>query len=169
MKRTNWLCVLLALAMAAALAGCASGQSGSDPKSGGDHFSVTVKGTAVTLGEKAQPVLDALGDPLSVSEEAVCAPTDNSRTYDYGSFSLMVYQADDGYRIFGIWLNDNTVSTAEGIHIGSTTQEVKDAYGTVEEFSCGDISYGSCTVTKGSEQMSISLEDGVVASIQYST
>lgn len=164
MKRVKLLCALLALILV--FTGCASGQKSETKK--GEHLSFIANGTEVTLDAQAQPVLDALGASFGMTEEAGCTTSDTIRTYDYGSFYLNVYRAEDGYRIYGAWFTDENVSTAEGIHIGSTTQEVEDAYGTVENMSCAGYNYGSCIVTKGGEQLYIYLENDVVNSIQYS-
>lgn len=166
MKRMKIFCALLALTMV--FAGCAAGQKKPE-KSGSDSLYFTVKDTDIALNAPAQPVLDALGAPFGMTEAQGCATTEMVRTYDYGSFYLQVIQGKEGYNIYGFWFNDDTVSTPEGIHIGSTTQEVKDAYGAiVEDTSCGsDRKYGSCLVQKGGGQLYIGLENDVVQSIQY--
>ncbi len=172
MKQAKWFHVFLALAMLVSLlAGCnSSAKDETQPKkeATGDHFSVTVNGTVITMDAEAQPILDALGKPINMSEAAGCATADKIRTYDYSSFDLQTYLTDDGYRIYGMWFNNDTVSTAEGIHIGSTTQEVEDAYGNVEkDAGCGDYNYATCIVKKGEEQLYIFLENDRVDSIQY--
>ncbi len=173
MKKAKWFHIFLALAMLVTLlAGCNSSAKDKDelqPKKedAGDHFSVTINGTVITMDEEAQPILDALGKPNNMTESYGCGTADKMRTYDYGSFVLDTYLADGGYRIYGMWFKNDTVSTAEGIHIGSTTQEVKDAYGNVEDTSCGGYSYATCIVRKGEEQLYIFLQDDRVDSIQY--
>lgn len=165
MKRMKFLCALLALILV--FTGCAS--SGKQPEEKKEnHLSFTANGTEVAMNAQAQPVLDALGSPSGVTEAPGCATSDAIRTYDYGSFFLETYQAEDGFRIYGAWFADENVSTAEGIHIGSTTEEVEAAYGNVENTSCGDFNYGSCLVTKGEEMLYILLENDVVTNVQYS-
>lgn len=165
MKQMKFLCALLALILV--FTGCAAGQKQPEVKKE-DHLYFTANGTEVAMNAQAQPVLDALGASFGMTEEAGCATSDTVRTYNYGSFYLNVYRTEDGNRIYGAWFTDEKVSTAEGIHIGSTTQEVTAAYGNVENTSCGDYNYGSCIVTKGEEMLYILLENDAVTSIQYS-
>lgn len=165
MKQMKFVCVLLALILV--FTGCAASEKQPEEKKE-DHLFFTANGTDVAMNAQAQPVLDALGSPSGVTEAPGCATSDAIRTYDYGSFFLETYQAEDGFRIYGAWFADENASTAEGIHIGSTTEEVKAAYGTVEDMSCGGYSYGSCIVRKGEEMLYIYLENDVVNSIQYS-
>lgn len=166
MRRMKLLCALLALIMV--FTGCAAGQRKSDVKtSGNDSLYFTVNDTKIALNAPAQPVLDALGASFGMTEEAGCMQSEMVRTYDYGSFYLQVTQGKEGYYICGFWFKDGTVSTTEGIHIGSTTQEVEEAYGTVESMDCAGSNYGSCLVIKGEGQLYISLENDVVTSIQY--
>jgi len=167
MKRMKIFCALLALVLV--FTGCAAGKADGKTKGADDSLYFTVKDTKIALKAPAQPVLDALGASFGMTEAQGCATTELIRTYDYGSFYLQAAQGKEGYYIYGFWFDDGTVSTPEGIHIGSTAQEVQDAYGSVvEDTSCGsDMKYGSCLVQKGEGQLYIFLENDVVKSIQY--
>ncbi len=164
MKQMKLLCILLALILV--FTGCASTQKQSETKKE-DHLSFTYNGTEITMNASADSVLDALGASFGMTEAAGCATSDIIRTYNYGSFYLEVSQAEGESRIYGAWFADEKVSTPEGIHIGSTTEEVEAAYGAVENLSCGGYNYGSCIVTKGEEMLYIYLENDVVNTIQY--
>ncbi len=61
--------------------------------------------------------------------------------------------------MYCLWLVDDAVSTPEGIYIGSTEQQVKDAYGNLDG--------STCTVTRGDCKLTLILTDGAVSSIQY--
>ncbi len=118
-------------------------------------------GTAIQPNAPAEPILSALGEPKSYTEETSCAFDGLDKTYFYGSFYLQTYPAADGERVFCLWLVDDAVTTPEGVYIGSTEQQVKDAYG--EDSMDGN----SCIVTQGETKLTVILTDGVVSSIQY--
>ena len=62
-----------------------------------------------------------------------------------------------------ILLGDDTVSTAEGIFIGNTVEQVKAAYGNPDESSTED----SIVYIKGSSQLTFQISDGKVVTIAY--
>ena len=163
------LCLLLSAVLPVILAACApSGSSApTTPVTQGtseaaeDTLAFVYQGTAIQVNALAEPILSALGEPISRTEEASCAFDGLDKTYFYGSFYLQTYPAGDGDRVFSLWLVDDTVSTPEGIFIGSTEQQVKDAYG--EDSLDGS----ACTVTRGGCRLTLILESGAVSSIQY--
>lgn len=160
MKRSIVLILALVLVL---LTGC-SGQKHAEKKE--SALSVTYNQAVITLDAPADPVLSALGASFGMTEEAGCAGEGKMRTYDYGSFYLQTYETETGYRIYGLWFTNNGISTQEGIHIGSTIEDVKAAYGEVEETDCGVI-MGYCTVAKDNGTLSIVLSDGLVTDITY--
>ncbi len=173
------LCILLTAAMLAAMTACAPSDhtppeapkaTSALPKTtestqpapseaGEDVLAFVYQGTAIQPNAPAEPILSALGEPKSCTEEASCAFDGLDKTYFYGSFYLQTYPAEDGDRVYCLWLVDDTVSTPEGICIGSTEQQVQDAYGSLDG--------STCTVTRGDCKLTLILTDGVVSSIQY--
>ncbi len=133
----------------------------SAPSEEADGLSFVYNGTAIQPNAPAEPILSALGEPKSYTEETSCAFDGLDKTYFYGSFYLQTYPAADGERVFCLWLVDDAVATPEGVYIGSTEQQVKDAYG--EDSLDGN----SCIVTQGDCKLTVILTDGVVSSIQY--
>lgn len=131
------------------------------PSEGEDGLAFVYQGITIQPNAPAEPILSALGDPKSYTEEASCAFDGLDKTYFYGSFYLQTYPAADGERVFCLWLVDDAVTTPEGIYIGSTEQQVKDAYG--EE----NLDGSACVVTQGDCKLTLILTDGVVSSIQY--
>jgi len=180
------LCVLLAAAALLSLAACApSGEPAAKepapttppavtqapavqpestegaPNEEANVLAFVYNGTTIQPNAPAEPILSALGEPKSYTEETSCAFDGLDKTYFYGSFYLQTYPAADGERVFCLWLVDDAVTTPEGIYIGSTEQQVKDAYG--EDSLDGN----SCIVTQGESKLTLLLTDGVVSSIQY--
>ena len=122
----------------------------------------TIRGVDVLMNAEAAPVLEALGEPVSFTEEASCAFTGMDKTYNYGGFFLQTYPIGDKDYIYSVWLMDDSSTTPEGIYIGATQAEVEAAYG-ADSFN-GSNAY---ILTGTTSTLTIILTDGVVSSIQY--
>ncbi len=125
-------------------------------------FTFQVGDTEIVMHAPAAPVLEALGDAKSYTEEASCAFEGLDKTYFYGSYYLTTYPNGSEDNIFGLWLVDDSLSTPEGIYIGASKAEVEAAYGT-EGFN-GTNAY---VMTKGVSKLTIILDGDSVSSIQY--
>ena len=125
-------------------------------------FVFTANGVDISMNAPAADILATLGEPKSYTEQASCAFEGLDKTYFFGSFYLQTYPGTEGDCVYSLWLVDDTVTTAEGIYIGSSQQEVENAYG-ADTFDGAN----SFTVTKGDSILTIILENGVVSSIQY--
>ena len=127
-----------------------------------DSWKYTVRGVDVMMHAEAAPILEALGEPGSFTEEASCAFTGLDKTYNYGGFFLQTYPLGDVDYIYSAWLMDDSSETPEGIYIGASQAEVEAAYGT--EGYNGSNAY----IMKGTTStLTIILDGGVVTSIQY--
>ena len=164
--------LILALTMVFALAAC-GGETAPEttaPASGtaapvtpdASSWKYTVRGVDIQMHADAAPVLEALGEPVSYTEEASCAFTGLDKTYNYGGFFLNTYPIGDKDYIYGVWLMDDSSTTPEGIYIGASQAEVEAAYGT-EGFN-GSNAY---VMTGTTSTLTVILTDGVVSSIQY--
>lgn len=122
----------------------------------------TVRGVDVMMHAEAAPVLDALGEAVSYTEEASCAFTGLDKTYYYGGFYLQTYPIGDADYIYSVWLVDDSSATPEGIYIGASKADVEAAYG-ADGFN-GENAY---ILTGTTSTLTIILTDGTVSSIQY--
>ena len=176
------LILLLALTMVFALAACGDDTTdptnpttgnneqkptnGNDPTEGGntaaDEYSFNYKGTVITLHADFAPILAVLGEPVSYTESASCAFEGLDKTYYYGSLYIDTYPDGDKDRVYDFWFADDSLTTAEGIYIGSTQADVEAAYGTA-----GYNGANAYIMTKGTGTLTIILDNGVVTSIQY--
>lgn len=156
MKRIS--IILLAAVMLLSLVGC--GSTDIDPQE--ENFSFTYNSTKITLGAAAAPIIDALGEPRSYTEEPSCAFEGMDKTYYYGSFYLSTYPMDGKDYVYNLWFADDGVSTDEGIRIGSTQSQVEDAYG--KECFNGTTSF---VLTKGQSRLVILIEEKTVSSVRY--
>ena len=162
--------LILALAMVLTLAAC-GGESAPETTApaakapmapDASSWKYTVRGVDILMHADAAPILEALGEPVSYTEEASCAFTGLDKTYNYGGFFLNTYPIGDQDYIYGVCLMDDSSTTPEGIYIGATQAEVEAAYGT-EGFN-GSNAY----ILKGTTStLTIILDGGVVTSIQY--
>ena len=147
--------ILLALLC---LTGCAS------PKvpTGEEKFTFIYQGVAISPHGDAAPVIEALGEPKSYTEESSCAFEGLDKTYYYGSFYLSTYPMGGKDFVYVLWFADDTVTTAEGIRIGSTQAQVETAYGK-DAFN----GTNAFEMSKGSSKLTILITDGIVSGIRY--
>lgn len=156
----------LAIAVLFCMAGCQSGTAQDTQAAGNDYgeqiFSFTYKGVEIKLADPAEPIIEKLGEPTKYTESASCAFEGLDKSYYYGSFYLETYPQGDKDFVYGWWFADDTVTTPEGIYIGSSQTDVEKAYG-AENFN----GTNSFTVKKGNGTLTVILEEGSVTSIQY--
>ena len=127
-----------------------------------NSWKYSVQGVEIMMHAPAASILEALGEPVSYTEEASCAFSGLDKTYYYGGFYLQTYPMGDEDYVFALWLVDDSSTTPEGIYIGASQAEVEAAYGT-EGFN-GSNAY----ILKGTTStLTIILDGGVVSSIQY--
>lgn len=170
MKRI--LCLILALFTVLCFAACGGSttptpdnggsQSSNTPVAATDGYVFNYNGTKIAMHADAAPIIAALGEPKSCTEEASCAFTGLDKTYFYGSFYIQTYPVGDKDYVFGVWFADDSVTTDEGVYVGMTQADVEAAYG-AESFN-GTNAY---VMTKGKSTLTVILTDGAVSSIQY--
>ena len=171
MKKIFALVLALMLVMSLAACGGASTPETTEPQApavlgptqpDANSWKYTVRGVDVMMHAEAAPVIEALGEPVSYTEEASCAFSGLDKTYYYGGFYLQTYPMGDEDFVFSLWLVDDSSTTPEGIYIGASQAEVEAADGT-EGFN-GSNAY----ILKGTTStLTIILDGGVVTSIQY--
>ena len=171
MKRVFALVLALMLVLTMAACGNEKPAATTEPKApavlgpkepDSNSWKYTVRGVDILMHSEAAPVLEALGEAVSYTEEASCAFTGLDKTYYYGGFYLQTYPIGDADYIYSVWLVDDSSSTPEGIYIGATQAEVEAAYG-ADSYN-GENAY----ILKGTTStLTIILEDGIVSSIVY--
>ncbi len=125
-------------------------------------FVFEVLGTKIELHALADPILEALGDPLDSFEAPSCAFHGIDRVYVYGSFELHTYESDGQDLVSAIIILDDSVTTKEGIYIYSTFDEVIKAYG--DKYTRNFDMY---TYHLGYSKLNFFIENGKVVSIEY--
>lgn len=149
----------LILAVLILFGGCGKDASNAQEKE--PECAFTYHETKVEMHAEAAPILEALGQPVSYTEETSCAFEGLDKTYFYGSFYLATYPDGDADKVHSLWFADDTVATDEGIRIGDSTEAVRKAYGS-EAFDGSNY-----VVTGGNSKMMIGITNGNVSSIVY--
>ncbi len=142
------ICVWLsALLLTALLAGCGE-PSGEREESGsaGDQTTASVTASApasekkgylfrfdgkdVYCNQDGEEALSILGEFEHKLESPSCAFDGVDTTYYYASVQLITYtDGSSPSKVLSIYLQDDTVETAEGISVGDSKEDVEAAYG----------------------------------------
>ncbi|MBQ8833486.1 MAG: hypothetical protein IJ001_12665 [Oscillospiraceae bacterium] len=130
--------------------------------SAGKDYVFAYEGTEIPMHAPAEGILTALGEPVNYTETPSCAFEGLDKTYYFGGFYLTTYPGDKGDCVSGLWFADDSVTTPEGIRIGSTQAEVEAAYGTG-----GFNGTNAYFLTGEGMKLSIILINGTVGSVQY--
>ena len=188
MKRMNHklLAVLLALTLSLTLlAGCGgnnnsqnssgnaagnqSQNSGSEDNgetgNGGQEasaFVFTSNGVEVRMNAEADPIVEAMGEPVSTFEAPSCAFQGTDYIYTYDGFQINTYPLNDVNYVSSVVFMSDAVSTPEGLEIGKTKDDMIAAYG--EDYT---EEYDQYTYTRGDSQLVVLIEDGYISSIEY--
>lgn len=158
--------------MAACFASCSGGGSDitlpdeSDDTTAGtvntDAYTFVYNGTSVTPHAKMAELLNGLGDPASYEESESCYYQGLDKDYTYPGFKLRTYPVDGVDYVLNVCFVDDSVTTPEGIMLGSARDEVIAAYGSsyVEE-------NGSTVYIKGKTEIRFRFSDNGVSAIEY--
>ena len=172
MKR-KFAALALALGLTLSLAACGGGnapaggespapQNSAAPQAAGAYVFTTGDGVTVSVDEDMAQVLTDLGEAQSYFEAESCAFEGLDKTYTYPGFVITTRPDGENDYVNSIRLTDDSVSTAEGVYIGSSEADVKAAYGEDDGADQGMLSY-----TAGGVSLNFILEDGAVISIEY--
>jgi hypothetical protein len=111
----------------------------------------------------ADNTLANLGEPKDQYTSESCAFGGEDTVYYYSSIQVSTNNEYGYERIYSIYLEDDLVSTEEGICVGSTADDVKEAYG-----EPGDKSTATCLIyEKDGMTLNFNMVDGLVSTILY--
>ena len=101
------------------------------------------RGADIRVNTDMNDILSTLGDDYAYFEAASCAGLGMSKTYTYGSGSVVISTNPNGAVdvISSVALYDDTVQTPEGIYIGCTKDQVVAAYGQASEETDTTLTY----------------------------
>lgn len=160
MKHINkWLTLTLALlAFLTLFVGCGESKK--------TAYSFKTGEVTLTPGTNAAESLAALGTPQSYSESGSCGGIEGlDKVYVYSGFTVKTTPGMEGSKVVDIinsvTLNDDSVSTPEGLRVGSTRDAVVSALGSGAETADSLVYSGAGT------RLTFSLRDGKVTGIRY--
>ncbi len=161
----NKLLVLLMVAVMGIMTACGNGGgSGSDiPVPTEDNrFYYAQDDKRITIGDKAEEVLEKLGAYTSEFTSVSCAFEGEDHFYVYGSsLQICTSQVKGKEVLTSIQLLDDLVETPEGIKIGDSAEAVAKAYKATDS---NGVYTMKCNVVK----LTIVTKNGEVISITYS-
>lgn len=173
MRKMKGIFAAAVMVMGLSLAACGSSDggssssgssfSGSAASSSSEGFSFTSGSTKIEVNADASAIVDELGDPDDYFESESCAFEGLDKVYTYPGFHLNTYPVDDKDYVLSVDFMDDTVETDEGISIGSTKDEVTEAYGEPAEETSSSLVY-----EKGDTEMTIGLDGDSVSSLEIS-
>lgn len=130
-----------------------------------NNFEFKTKNIRIAIDAKAEDILEELGEPKDYFEAPSCAYQGLDKTYYYNGFEVTTYTDNNVDYIANILLVDDTVTTEEGVYIGSSKDDVVEAYGNDFKESTSLYTY----IKGGSELQFIFQEDEVVSIIYLKT
>jgi len=125
-------------------------------------FSFKNNDVTINMNVPAKETIDALGEPMDYFEAASCAFQGLDKIYYYSGFELSTYPNKDVDYISSVTFSDDSVSTIEGICLGSKLEDVLAAYGDDYKEELGLYTY-----TLGKTNLTFLIEDNLVASVNY--
>lgn len=155
----SWRIGIFALIWMLLLTGCGGGEK--VPAA----VTFSYENVQIAPGVAAAPVIEALGRPTSYGESPTAHGASMEKTYGYGSFYFTTCLEEGQERIYRIWFADDTVETAAGIRIGSTLDQVKQAY--PDAMGSEEPDRQVYSLSEGEGILSVILEEGSVANILY--
>lgn len=155
-----------AMTMAAALTACGGsddGGTGGTKEASGEGYTFTSGSTVIEMNADASAVVEELGESDDYFESESCAFEGLDKVYTYPGFQLNTYPVDDKDYVLSVVFMDDTVSTDEGISIGSTKDEVTEAYGEPSSESSSKLVY-----EKGDSELTVGLDGDSVSTLEIS-
>lgn len=162
MKRIITLMLILVMALSFAACGSDGGKAPAEEASYNSKYTFVYNDTALPMNAEFAPIHETLGEESKYFEAASCAFEGLDKTYTYDGIEIVTYPVEEVDYISSVRILDNSVSTPEGITIGSTMDEVKAAYGEDYEDVVGQWNY-----TDGDAELSIIFNGEKVLSISY--
>ncbi len=148
--------IILILLLLISLAACTSKAPSTQT------FALSIDGKDIVIGQNADSFLKLAGEPIDRYTSPSCAFEGDDNVYDYGHYQITTF-VDSGVEKFtGFYLLDESISTKEGIKIGSSFEEMVDKYGSdyVENF-------GAYTYNRDLTDLSFVVVDDKITSIAY--
>ena len=116
----------------------------------------------VNMGANVNEIIDALGEPIAEFTMPSCAFDGTDIVFRFPGFQVHTIPIGEENFVHTIVLTDDTVSTFEGIRLGSAAQDLTYAYG--HDYTH---EYSMYTFTREHTSISFFVENGIVISIVF--
>ena len=125
-------------------------------------FFLMIGGVEIQMGANIEEVKSALGEPIAEFRMPSCAFDGTDIVYRFPGVQVHTIPIGDANFVHTIALTDDTVSTPEGIMLGTSFEDLIGLYGNdyVRE-------HGMYTFTREHTSISFFVEDGIVIHITY--
>ena len=134
-----------------------------------DGFAFAHNGENIFMGEYTNNIIPLLGVEPEPYFADSCTSEGMMVSYVYGGFELQAYAKNDGddFRVFSVVIHDDSVTTPEGVYIGSTVQDMINAYG--EDYEAYESMPGEFyyRYTKNGTALSFDFDGDVIIYITY--
>lgn len=121
-------------------------------------------GASVIIDAEAAPILKDLGKEESYYESPSCAFGDLDKIYVYPGFEIDTYSLEGVDYVSAVIFLDDSVSTPEGVGIGTTAAKVKEVYGEPTSETATMLSY-----VKDHMKLCFIIKDDAVEAVEYRT
>jgi hypothetical protein len=121
------------------------------------------KGVVISVDANFAPLLAELGEPNNYFEAPSCAFEGLDKIYTYSGFTVNTYPQGDDDFVSSIILNDDSVTTTEGVYIGGTQADMENAYGPGQANESGQFIYEK----EGMKLGFITDDSDVIIAIEY--
>ena len=122
-----------------------------------------LNGVEIPVDADAVPIMAALGKSEPDYRAASCAFEGEDKFYYLGSVEVDTYPMGEQDYVSYVILQDDLVSTPEGVSIGDDAAKVTAAYGE------GADDNGTLVYARGGMKLCFVIQDGAVAAIEYRT
>lgn len=118
----------------------------------------------ISMNQDASEVLSVLGKAENFYEAQSCKHQGKERVFTYEGFELSTYPSGDADYVKSIWFLGEETQTPEGIHIGSSIEEMVEAYGEDYAEKQGRYSY---TSEEEKVVLTFYTKKGLISGIEY--
>jgi hypothetical protein len=170
MKLNRIISIFFIIVFAVSLASCNGGgaditlppEESTSSAAQNNAFVFVYRGTSVAPHAKMSELAAGLGETLSYEESPSCLYQGLDKDYTYPGFKLRTYPMNGVDYVLNVCFVDDSVTTPEGIMLGSSRDEVIAAYG-----SSYTEQNGSTVYTIGKTELRFRFSDNGVTAIEY--
>lgn len=125
-------------------------------------YSLTIEDYKIMVGDDFSSIKGELGENYEFQEVPSCAFEGMDKIYTFSDYEIYNYIDGDVEKIYTITLLNDNISTAEGVKIGSTIDDVVSKYGVDYKDAIGAYTYA-----KGKTLLTFIFDNNSVISIEY--